>query len=162
MSEMEKCKFYLPIIVHVNRNGEPFNSINELEETESVCYEKQIRDSFTEYFKDVSGELLALHLNSFTGTDAENVYVEAEAHNHELFGVVTIEVGSNFDETVMDSINYWITNEFATEWLADFEERVIKVEEGEIYVSFFNSYNELTIQTEEEFFGQQHGGMQMS
>lgn len=162
MSEMEKRKLYIPITVKVNKNGEPFNSIDELEETDGTYYAEQINEAIQKSLEHTDGRGLAENLFGNAGTKTYSLYPSVEVHNHELVGVLSFETPAEYTARDNAVFFFWIENKMEDEWAGDFEMQPLQTEDGEIYVSFFPTDRELTIQTEEEFFGQQHGGMQMS
>lgn len=163
MGNMDKRKFYIPIAVKFNKGGEAFNFIDELEDIDGTYYASKINDSIKKSLENSSGRGLADNLFANAGRKTCSLYPSVEVHNHELVGVITFETQLKYTERDNVVFLFWIEHKMGEEWAEDFEKIPIQAEDGEIYISFFPSDREITIQTEEQFFGKmQHEGMQMS
>ena len=79
--------------------------------------------------------------------------------NGELYGVLKCKISEPLtEEDIMVLKEYW-TGQMSDGWGEGFEQHPIDIEEGEIYVSFWNSGNFWSVMTEEELMGGQAQGM---
>ena len=82
--------------------------------------------------------------------------------NGELYGVLECKISEPLiEEEIKVLKDYW-TGQMSDGWGEGFEQHPISVEDGEIYVSFWNSANFWSIMTEEELMGGMVHGMDMS
>ena len=66
---------------------------------------------------------------------------------------------SKMADEEMEDLQDYLHGQFSDGWGEGFEQRPINVEDGEIYVSFWNSANFWSVMTEEELMGGQVQGM---
>lgn len=67
-----------------------------------------------------------------------------------LYGVMELEVNSPLNSDEAASIKDYIAGQYSDGWGEGFEQQRIKIKEGELFVSFWNS-NHFFIATQEEF-----------
>lgn len=79
--------------------------------------------------------------------------------NGELYGVLECKISEPLTEEEIKVLNEYWTGQMSDGWGEGFEQRPINVEDGEIYVSFWNSANFWSVMTEEELMGGQVQGM---
>ena len=81
--------------------------------------------------------------------------------NGELYGVLECKISEPLTEEEIKVLKEYWTGQMSDGWGEGFEQRPINVEDGEIYVSFWNSANFWSVMTEEELMGGQVQGMDM-
>ncbi len=81
--------------------------------------------------------------------------------NGELYGVLECKISEPLTEEEIKVLKEYWTGQMSDGWGEGFEQRPIDVEDGEIYVSFWNSGNFWSVMTEEELMGGQIQGMDM-
>ena len=82
--------------------------------------------------------------------------------NGELYGVLECKISEPLTEEDIQVLKDYWTGQMSDGWGEGFEQRPIDVEDGEIYVSFWNNGNFWSVMTEEELMGSQVQGMDMS
>ena len=79
-----------------------------------------------------------------------------------LCGCAVVTFHQDLSERQWNAVMEYITGQYSDGWGEGFEQHPITVEDGEIYVSFWNSENFWSVMTEEELMGGQVQGMNMS
>ena len=77
-------------------------------------------------------------------------------------GCTTVVLKEPLADEEMEDLQDYLHGQFSDGWGEGFEQRPIDVEDGEIYVSFWNNGNFWSVMTEEELMGSQVQGMDMS
>jgi hypothetical protein len=88
-----------------------------------------------------------------------SVVFKAENRNDQLWGVAECRVAGNLSSEELDTLKEYISGQASDGWGEGFEQRELETDEGEMYVHLWNFGNDWSIQTEEELFEQQMGGM---
>ena len=81
--------------------------------------------------------------------------------NGELYGVLECKISEPLTEEEIKVLKDYWTGQMSDGWGEGFEQRPIDVEDGEIYVSFWNSADFWNVMTEEELMGGQAQGMDL-
>jgi hypothetical protein len=88
-----------------------------------------------------------------------SVVFKAENRNDQLWGVAECRVAGSLSSEELDTLKEYISGQASDGWGEGFEQRELETDEGEMYVHLWNFGNDWSIQTEEELFEQQMGGM---
>ena len=86
-------------------------------------------------------------------------YPKVTEINGELYGVLMCKIIEPLTEEDVGILKDYWTGQMSDGWGESFEQHPIKVENGEIYVSFWNSGKNWSVMTEEELMGGQAQGM---
>ncbi len=70
--------------------------------------------------------------------------------NNELYGVLECRIKEPLTEIEIQSLKEYWTGQMSDGWGEGFEQKEIKIEEGELFVSFWNSDNDWFVKTAEE------------
>lgn len=154
---MNTLKLYFPLLVHFNEPGEPFNSLVELEEMNGAYYTETIKKAVEESLEAFDGKGLADDIHGPVGEKIISAQPSVEEVNGQLFGVINFQSESELTERDIALLQFWTYEEMTGEWSTEFENKAIAVEDGEVYVSFYNDIYDYTVETEEEFFGHDQG-----
>lgn len=90
-----------------------------------------------------------------------SAYPKVEIVDGEVYGVLECKVSEALTEHDIEVLKEYWTGQMSDGWGEGFEQHPILVEDGEIYVSFWNSENFWNVMTEEELMGGQVQGMDM-
>ena len=126
-----------------------------------VCYEESIRPAVEQY----TGNLMSYFYKQRNPGIKEKVISaipSIEIRNGELMGCTTVVLKEPLADEEMEDLQDYLHGQFSDGWGEGFEQHPITVEDGEIYVSFWNSENFWSVMTEEELMGGQVQGMNMS
>ena len=110
----------------------------------------------------------ALHKSGLTGS-VLGVYLDdpkleekiysmkptVEVWQGELWGVLEVESHNQLSEREIEAVKEYWEGQESDGWGEGFEQRGIKIPEGELYVSFWNSGNEFFLTTEEGLKGEE-------
>ena len=91
-----------------------------------------------------------------------SAHPKVEIVDGELYGVLECKIAEALTEHDIEVLKEYWTGQMSDGWGEGFEQHPITVEDGEIYVSFWNSENFWSVMTEEELMGGQVQGMNMS
>lgn len=81
--------------------------------------------------------------------------------NGELFGVLECKISQPLSESEIGILKEYWSSQMSDGWGEGFEQQPIEIDDGELYVSFWNSENFWSVMTEEELQGSIVQGMDM-
>jgi len=79
----------------------------------------------------------------------------------ELLGVLECKISQTLDESEIEILKEFWTGQMSDGWGEGFEQQAIEIDEGELYVSLWNTENFWSVMTEEELYGGMTTGMNM-
>jgi len=107
---------------------------------------------------------LAKYLDSDLAAKVSYIWPSVEMHNEELWGVFNIKAEPLTSQEMADLKEYCISQ--ASDGLCEgFEQRPVKTQDGDLYVSFWQSGGDYFMKPEQDFkqmFPDQEQGMQMN
>lgn len=161
-NDYETFCLYSPLTAQLYENGE---DSGYLFRSDLTPYAKKIADAIEDY---VSLEEMARGLMHYYSEDSVIASKVLSARpkvaevDGELYGVLECKIRDQlFEEEITKLKEYW-TGQMSDGWGEGFEQQEISVSDGELYVSFWNSENFWSVMTEEELYGSQVQGMEMS
>ena len=149
-------KFYVPILVHRNEPGQPWNSLNELEEENGAFYTDAISKAVKESMHSLGTCGLADNIDGVLRDRVVSLTADVAEQNGQLFGVMEFTYDRVLTIKEHELLYFWAYEEFTGAWSAEFEKQAIPVDDGELYVSFHNDIYDYKMETEEEFFANPH------
>lgn len=85
-----------------------------------------------------------------------------EEWNGELWGVTEVQTHGALSSSELAELTEWLSGQFSDGWGEGFEQREIKVDDGELHVSFWDSSDRFFIKPEDELKGSQFFGFGMT
>lgn len=149
-------KLYVPLLVHRNEPGEPWNSLNELEEENGAFYTDEISKAVKKSMEGLGIGGLADDIHGPIRNKIASVIAGVSEQNGQLFGMLEFISDQELSQKEKGLLQFWTYEEMAGKWSVQFENQAIPVEDGELYVSFYNELYDYTVETEEEFFANPH------
>ena len=158
--EQTTLKLYMPLnatIYAYDDWGDLDNEGSEMNGLELTGYEDEIRTALEKNRMPEEAERGIMHW--YGETDGVNDKVQSvvfgvENRNNRLWGVAECRIYEPLSSAEMDKLKDYITGQASDGWGEGFEQREIKTEEGNLYVSLWNGDNSWEILTEQERFTQ--------
>lgn len=85
-----------------------------------------------------------------------------EEWNGELWGVTEVQTHGALSVSKLAELTEWLSSQFSDGWGEGLEQREIKVEDGELSLSFWDSSDRFFIKPEDELKGSQSFGFGMT
>jgi len=166
----QEVKFYSPLSLKVF-NEDDFDDedidytdgeqgMTDMSSSDAVYYKDEIlaaierENTFFETDRGLMEYFDCWHDNSPIIDKVYSAYPTVEEHNGELYGVMVMKVrGELTDDEIVTLKDDW-SGQYSDGWGEGFEQREIKIDRGDLYVSFWESGDDYQIQTSDEFFGQ--------
>ena len=158
--EPTTLKLYMPLnatLYAYDDWGDLDTEGTEMNGMELTGYEDQIRTALEKNRMPEEAERGIMHW--YDETDSVNDKVQSvvfgvESRNNRLWGVAECRVYESLSPSEMGKLKDYITGQASDGWGEGFEQREIKTEEGNLYVSLWDSDNSWEILTEQERFTQ--------
>ena len=147
-NENQTLRFFFPLKVTTYSEYEygvngPDDPPEEITSAEAVAYKKEILAAIEKenrHFENDRGLAEYIHTAALQ-EKVQSLYPSVEDWNGELWGVMTAAVNGKLTEAEkVDLMNYCV-GQNSDGYGEGFEQRPIKTQDGEIYVSFWNSDN---------------------
>lgn len=157
-SELTEIRLFSPLRAEFyfrDEWGDLSEDREEMSPSELCEYEEQIKEKIEQEHLDSEGSRgLAVYLNHcFLERKVASMMPAVEVWQGELWGVLEVKSHGNLSEKELEAVkDYWSGQE-SDGWGEGFEQRPIQIEEGELYVSFWNSSESFFITTEEQLKG---------
>ena len=173
--ELKTLKLYMPLtgrLYEYNEYGDIDEYDQELDGRALIDYEDKIASAIRKYQVDEDPERGIMHWydeGDSVDDKVKSIVFDVEFRGGQLWGVAECRIQGELTPTELDTLKEYITGQASDGWGEGFEQREIKVEDGELYVSLWNHEN-WELLTEQERFGpsdpeiqagQQMGGMSL-
>lgn len=155
--EPQTLKFYMPLTAtycSYDSWGDPSDQGEELDGRDLRRYESSIRGALLENQRPEEADRgLMYWYNKQDGVEAkvQSVVFEVEDRDGQLWGVAECKVIGELLPEEKEALAEYISGQASDGWGEGFEQRPIELDEGELYVSLWNS-GDWSIQTEAERF----------
>lgn len=100
---------------------------------------------------------LAVYLDDGLNQKVHSINPSVEEWNGELWGVTEVQTNGELTPAEYAELTDWLTGQFSDGWGEGFEQREIKVDEGELCISFWDASDRFFIKPEDEMDGQSCG-----
>ena len=157
--EPETLKFYVPLNAEVferNEYGDFDDEPFDLDGRDLLGYEDQIVAQMVRERMPEEAERGLMHWYSEVDSVEQKVrsaVFTAESRAGQLWGVAECQVIGKLSHSELDTLRGYLEGQMADGWGEGFEQREIKVDNGEMYVHLWDSGIDWSIETEEERFG---------
>lgn len=105
---------------------------------------------------------LAVYLDDDLSRKVYSINPSVEEWNGELWGVTEVKTHGTLSPSELAELTEWLSSQFSDGWGEGLEQREIKVEDGELYLSFWDSSDHFFIKPEDELKGSQSFGFGMT
>lgn len=166
-NELQTMRLFSPLFPHIylkNEWGDLENDQTELTASEILEYEDIILDCIEkEKLPDEGERGLAVYLHDAALNEkVHSIHPSVEEWNHELWGVTEVKTHGALTPSEYAELTDFLTGQYADGWGEGFEQREIKVEDGELCISFWDASDRFFIKPEDEMDCQSPGfGMTM-
>ncbi len=165
-NELQTLRLFSPLFPHIYRRNEWGDYENEPEDltaSEILAYEDIILDRIEkEKLPDEGERGLAVYLDDTLSEKIHSIHPSVEEWNDELWGVTEVQIHSALTPSEYTELTDWLSGQFSDGWGEGFEQREIKVEDGELYISFWEAGDRFFIKPEDELKDGQSFGFGMT
>ena len=163
----QMLKLYMPLTVtqyEQDEWGSWDEHPSELDEDTTLAYQDQIlaailKERMPE--ETERGLMKYYHENDSVNEKVQSLFFTVEQIGDRLMGVAECRVQGDLSNVEIAQLKEYVTGQASDGFGEGFEQRPIKVSDGEIYVSLWNSDKNWSIMTQEELSNsQQMGGLQ--
>ena len=165
-NELQTMRFLSPLFPHIYRKnewGDYENEPEDLDASEILEYEDAILDRIEkEKLPDEGERGLAVYLDDNLSRKVHSINPSVEEWNGELWGVTEVQTHGTLSPSELAELTDWISGQFSDGWGEGLEQREIKLDDGELYVSFWDSSDCFFIKPEDELKDNQSFGFGMT
>ncbi len=155
-----------PLFPHIYRKNEWGNYENNSEDL-TACEVLEYKDEILalirrEMLPSEADRGLAVYLDNDLSLKVHSIKPTVEEWNDELWGVTEVQTHGTLSSSEIAELTDWLSGQFSDGWGEGLEQREIKVDDGELYVSFWDSSDRFFIKPENELKSSQTFGFGMS
>lgn len=165
-NELQTLRFFSPLFPHLYRKnewGDLDDYREDLSASEVLEYEDEILALIQkEKLSDEGERGLAVYLDDDLSQKVYSINPSVEEWNGELWGVTEVQTHGSLSASELVELTEWLSSQFSDGWGEGLEQREIKVEDGELYLSFWDSSDRFFIRPEDELKGSQSFGFGMT
>ena len=165
-NELQTLRLFSPLFPHIYRKNE-WGDLDDYREDltagEVLEYEDKILAHIQKEKLPSEGERgLADYLDDNLSRKVYSINPSVEEWNDELWGVTEVKTHGTLSPSKLAELTEWLSSQFSDGWGEGLEQREIKVEDGELYLSFWDSSDRFFIKPEDELKGSQSFGFGMT
>lgn len=165
-NELQTLRLFSPLFPHIYRKnewGDYENEPEDLDASKLLEYEDEILDRIEKEKLSSEGERgLAVYLDDDLSQKVYSINPSVEEWNGELWGVTEVQTHGSLSPSELAELTEWLSSQFSDRWGEGLEQREIKVDDGELYLSFWDSSDRFFIKPEDELKGSQSFGLGMT
>lgn len=166
-NELQTLRLFSPLFPTLYRRnewGDLENEPDNLSSKELLEYENQILAAIQKAQQPCEEKHgLAIYISDEAlSRKISGIHPSVEEWNNELWGVTEVQTHGELTPDEYAELTDWLASQFSDGWGEGLEQREIKVDEGELYLSFWDASDRFFIKPEDEMDGQSCGfGMTM-
>ena len=165
-NELQSLRFFSPLFPHLYRKNE-WGDLDDYREDlsagEVLEYEDEILAHIQkEKLPDEGERGLAVYLDDDLSQKVYSINPSVEEWNGELWGVTEVQTHGSLSAPELVELTEWLSLQFSDGWGEGLEQREIKIDDGELYLSFWDSSDRFFIKPEDELKGSQSFGFGMT
>lgn len=165
-NELQSLRLFSPLFLHLYRKnewGDMDDYREDLSAGEALEYEDKILALIQkEKLPDEGERGLAVYLDDDLSRKVYSINPSVEEWNGELWGVTEVQTNGTLSPPELAELTEWLFSQFSDGWGEGLEQREIKVEDGGLYLSFWDTSDRFFIKTEDELKGSQSFGFGMT
>lgn len=165
-NELQTMRLFSPLFPHLYRRnewGDYENEPEDLSSSDAMEYEENILALIKkEKLHDQGERGLAVHLHD--GALSEKIHSinpTVEEWNGELWCVTEVQTPGDLSSSELVELTDWLSGQFSDGWGEGLEQREIKADDGELFISFWDASDRFFIKPEDELKGSQSFGFDM-
>ena len=165
-NELQSLRFFSPLFPHLYRKNE-WGDLDDYREDlsagEVLEYEDEILAHIQKEKLPSEGERgLAVYLDDDLSRKVYSINPTVEEWNGELWGVTEVQAHGALSSSELAELTEWLSGQFSDGWGEGLEQREIKVDDGELCVSFWDSSDRFFIKPKDKLKGSQSSGFGMT
>lgn len=164
--ELTTLRLWNPLFPHIylrNEWGDLENDSMDLGAGEILEYEDKILELIEkEKLSDEGERGLAVYLDDDLSRKIHSINPSVEEWNGELWGVTEVQTYGDLSPSDLSELTDWLSGQFSDGWGEGLEQREIRVDDGELCVSFWDSSDRFFIKPEDELKNSQSSGFGMT
>ena len=165
-NELQTLRLFSPLFPHIYRKNE-WGDLDDYREDlsagEVLEYEDEILAHIQkEKLPDEGERGLAVYLDDDLSQKVYSINPSVEEWNGELWGVTEVQTHGSLSAPELVELTEWLSSQFSDGWGEGLEQREIKIDDGELYLSFWDSSDRFFIKPEDELKGSQSFGFGMT
>ena len=165
-NELQSLRLFSPLFPHIYRKNE-WGDLDDYREDlsagELLEYEDEILAHIQkEKLPDEGERGLAVYLDDDLSQKVYSINPSVEEWNGELWGVTEVQTHGSLSAPELVELTEWLSSQFSDGWGEGLEQREIKIDDGELYLSFWDSSDRFFIKPEDELKGSQSFGFGMT
>ncbi|WP_411677827.1 hypothetical protein [Caproicibacter sp.] len=165
-NELQTLRLFSPLFPHIDRKNE-WGNLDDCREDltagEVLEYEDKIVALIQKEKLTSEGERgLAVYLDDDLSRKVYRINPSVEEWNGKLWGVTEVQTHGTLSPSELAELTEWLSGQLSDGWGEGLEQREIKLEDGELYVSFWDSSDRFFIKSEDELKSSQTFGFGMS
>lgn len=142
-NELQTLRLFNPLFPYIYRENE-WGYVDDYREDltagEVLEYEDAILDRIEkEKLPDEGERGLAVYLDDDLSQKVHSINPSVEEWNGELWGVTEVKTQGTLSSSELAALTDWLSSQFSDGWGEGLEQREIKVDDGELYLSFWDS-----------------------
>ena len=165
-NELQPLRLFSSLFPHIYRKNE-WGDLDDYREDltagEVLEYEDEILALIQkEKLPDEGERGLAIYLDDDLSQKVHSINPSVEEWNGELWGMTVVQTHGSLSPSELAELTEWLSSQFSDGWGEGMEQREIQVDDGELYVSFWDSSDRFFIKPKDELKGSQSFGFGMT